>query len=442
MDTKIAEIVQNVKCEIDKIGAKSRENYEELRKNFEELKRTNDKEKTEKLITDISVRQEAIEKAFTDRVDQMEITMKKFPQVFTGNESEDIKEAKAFYLQRESLKNQKDGVPFYKLQNIGCNEVKEFLDYKKAFEKFIRQKGDERNLKPEDFKALQVGIDPDGGYTVTPFMSNRITQRIYESDPIRQLASIQPITTEAYEELVDWGDAGAEWESETVVSSDTTTPTLNKIRIDTHSLGTRPKATQQLLEDSSINVETWLADKIANRFARTEASSFVTGNGVGKPRGFLTYANGTTFGTIEQVNMGNASLLTADGFISIKYALKEYYLELGTWLMNRSTLAAAMKLKDGCGDYIWKPGLLSNDPYSTLLGLPVRMSTTMPTVATNALSVVLADWKRAYMIVDRLGISTLRDPYTSKPYVEFYTRKRVGGAMLDFDAIKIGKIAA
>jgi HK97 family phage major capsid protein len=442
-DVVIEKVVQEVKDEISKIGANSQKNYEELRKNYEELKRSNDSEKIEKLVTDISVRQSERDKSLNERIDTLEITMQKFPQVFTGKESEEEKEAKAFYLNRESIRSKSEGVSYQKLEMISeKTDVKEFLGYKKVFNKFLRNHGDERALSPDEFKLLQVGIDPDGGYTVTPFMSSRIMQRIYEGDPIRQLCTIQPITTEAYEELVDWGDGGAEWESETVATTDSTTPTWNKKRIGTHTLATRPKATQNMLEDSSINVESWLSDKIANRFARTEGAAFVNGSGVGRPRGFLTYPTGTNFGQIEQVNMGHATMLTADGFISMKYALKEYYLDRGTWLMNRLTLAAAMKLKDGMGDYIWKPGMLANDPYSTLLGLPVRMSTTMPIVAANALSVALADWTRAYIIVDRLGISILRDPYTSKPNVEFYTRKRVGGDAVDFDAIKIGKVAA
>ena len=141
--------------------------------------------------------------------------------------------------------------------------------------------------------------------------------------------------------------------------------------------------------------------------------------------------------------MGHATALTADGFIDIKYSLKEQFLGMATaWLMNRSTVAAAMKLKDGTGNYIWKPSMLASDPGSSILGIPVRMSTTMPAVAAGALSVALADWKEAYTIVDRLGITIQRDPYTVKPLVEFYTRKRVGGDVTNFEAIKIGVISA
>ena len=141
--------------------------------------------------------------------------------------------------------------------------------------------------------------------------------------------------------------------------------------------------------------------------------------------------------------MGAASTLTADGFISVKYELIDYYLNSAAlaWLMRRSTVAAAMKLKNGDGDYIWKPGL-TTDQRSTILGVNVEMVPTMPAVAAGALSVALADWKEAYSIVDRLGITVQRDPYTKKPYTEFYTRKRVGGDVVNFQAIKLGKISA
>ena len=189
------------------------------------------------------------------------------------------------------------------------------------------------------------------------------------------------------------------------------------------------------------SIETWLSNKCADKFNRTESAAFVTGNGVGKPRGFLTYANGTSWGQVEQVNMGAAAALTADGFYSVKYALIEQYLNRATWLMNRSTFAAALKLKDGSGNYLWQPSYQLGQP-STLIGLPVRMGTTMPAVAAGALSVALADWQEAYMIVDRIGISLLRDPYTVKPVIEYYFRKRVGGDVTNYTAIKLGKISA
>jgi len=295
-------------------------------------------------------------------------------------------------------------------------------------------------MSPDMFKALSVGIDPDGGYTVSPYMSNRVVEQMYEMDPVRQLASVESITTNAIEFMVDRGQAGFGWESETSAGAETTTPDFGKKRIPVHIMYAKPRATQQLLEDSGINIESWIANKVADRFARVEGAAFVLGDGVGKPRGVLTYPNGTARGQIEWVNMGAAATLTGDGFIQIKYHLNEYFLNRGTWLMSRGTLAAAMILKDGTGNYLWKPSNIADDPSSTMLGLPVRMSPSVPAVAANALSVVLADWKSAYLIVDRLGITVQRDPYTVKPFVEFYTRKRVGGDVMDYDAVKIGYI--
>ena len=436
-------IVKEVREEIKSIGVNSEKNYKELKNNLDELRRSNDSEKVQKLATDISVRQEEMDKAHNQRMDAIELAMKKIPYIYSEKKDDLMGEARSFYMSALAARNKQKCITTEQVEEMESKvSVDDYLRYKKVFNKLLRVNGDTRALDAAEMKTLQIGIDPDGGYTVTPFMASRITKRIYEIDPIRQLASTQAITTNEYEEIVDWGDAGAEWEGETVSTTDHTTPTFNKKKIVVHALATRPRATQTLLEDSSINIESWLADKIADKFARKEGEAFITGNGVNKPRGILTYSNGTTFGTVEQVNMGHASQLTADGFISIKYSLKEYFLERGTWIMARTTLAAAMKLKDGNGDYLWKPGLLTNDPYSTLLNLPVRMSTTMPAVTANALSVALADWARAYLIVDRLGITTMKDPYTVKPLVEFYTRKRCGADLVDFDAIKIGKISA
>ena len=202
----------------------------------------------------------------------------------------------------------------------------------------------------------------------------------------------------------------------------------------------KPRATQQLLEDSAINIEQYIANKVAEKMGRYESAAFVTGDGVGKPRGFLTYDTGTDYGQIEQIDMGAAAVLTADGFIKIKYSLVEDYLNRGTWLMNRTTVRDAMLLKDGNGNYIWKPSIAVDAP-STILSLAVRMATSMPAVAANALSIVLADFNEAYTIVDRLGVTVQRDPYTVKPFVEFYTRKRVGGDVVNFQAMKIGKIS-
>jgi HK97 family phage major capsid protein len=358
-----------------------------------------------------------------------------------------VKEAIEFQIACAVNKSKKEyGLQIEDCDRINANpDVENYQKYQKVFNKFLRRTGGSKDaiMEPEESKTLSVGVDPDGGYTVTPQMASTIITTIRESDPIRQLAAVESISTDSIEWLVDVDQMGAGWETETAPGAATSTANFNKKQIWAHTMYAKVLATQKLLEDSSLNIENWIANKIGDRFGRLEGAAFVTGTGIGQPRGFLTYGDGTAWGTVEQVHMGHATALTADGFIDVKYHLVEAYIErANAWLMARSTLAAAMKLKDGSGEYIWKPSLIALDPSSSILGIPVKMSTTMPVIAANALSVALADWKSAYTIVDRLGITVQRDPYTSKPFVEFYTRKRVGGDITNFHAIKIGTIEA
>lgn len=463
------EVVKAVQAEIKSLGDNYKKNYEELRKGHEELKSIIDglqtkgkdlteadaltQEKLTKFTEDITTRQDAIDQAeakrqadllkFNERLDLYETDIKRS----RGSDGRDntkadealTLEAKSFMIHCMAVKDKNDKGAKWNYVEALEPDVEEFKEYQKAFEIFFRK--DEKFLTPENMKALSVGIDPDGGYTVTPATSNRIITRMFEGDPIRQLASLETITTGALEWMVDWDQAGYGWEGETETSSETTTPQWYKKRIPVHTLYAKPRATMTLLEDSGINVENWLADKVSSRFLRGEGSAFVTGDGVNQPRGFESYDSGNNYGQVEQVAMQNASALTADGFIAVKYSLIEDYLNRGTWLMNRLTVADAMYLKDGNGQYIWKPGLADDPAGSTILGLPVRMSTTMPTVAASALSVAIADWREAYTVVDRMGVTVQRDPYTAKPFVEFYTRKRVGGDVTNFQAIKLGIIS-
>jgi predicted phage gp36 major capsid-like protein len=412
--------------EIKKLGDSvlaTQKNYDEIRTNHKKLEEALEKgiegrrETVKKLQEDIVTRQEEIDKvnkSINERIDAMEVALKRPQNQIIEPDSEQYKAAKQLLISTMAVR--KETASYDKVKGAKVN-IEEYKSYCNEMEDWLRK--DENRLTPEQMKALSVGIDPDGGYTVTPYMSNTITKRLYEGDPIRSLARIENISTDAFEEMVDLNQASYGWETETGAGAETNTPKFAK-----------------------INVEAWLANKVAERFGRAEGAAFITGDGVGKPRGILTYANGTNWGQVEQVNMGAAAALTADGFVEVKYAFQEYYLNRGTWLMNRTTVKEAMLLKNGVGDYIWKPSMIAADPSSTILGLPVRMSTTMPTIAANSLSVVLADWKEAYVIVDRLGITVQRDPYTVKPFIEFYTRKRVGGDLINYDAIKIGKIAA
>ena len=444
-DVQEKEVYNAVQKEIASLGDNVKANYEELRKSHKKLQDLIDngvegnKSQIAKLQEDIITRQEELDKKADEsnkRMDDLEVLLKRPNKKIIEPDSKEYKAAKQLLIESIAAKGETATVDKVKALDV---DVEKYQEYCKNFETYLRK--DEKQVMPESYKALSVGVDPDGGYTVTPAMSSGITTKLYESDPIRQLARIESITTDAWEELVDWDQANYGWETETAAGAETGTPQLKKKRIPVHILYAKPRATQQLLEDSGISIESWLSNKVSDRFARAEGAAFVSGDGIGKPRGFLTNADGTSYGQVERVNMGAAAALTADGFIEIKYSLQEQYLNRGTWLMNRTAVRDAMLLKDGTGNYIWKPGL-QTDPSASILSLPVRMSTSMPAVAAGALSVALADWGEAYVIVDRLGITVQRDPYTVKPFVEFYTRKRVGGDLINYDAIKIGVIAA
>lgn len=439
------EVHEKVMNEIKTIGTLTKENYEKMMNSYTELKtelgkkETGTNERIEKLSEDIITRSDEMDKKNGEvikRMDDIEVTLKRSgKQQGFDSESEEYKQAKEFFISCMTVKNQKPTVDITEKMDVN---IEQFKDYSQKLNLFIR-KG-EKLLTAEDMKAVSVGIDPDGGYTVTPEMSNRIIQRLYESDPIRQLATVENISSDALEMAVDWDEISAGWEGETESGNETGTADFKKKRIPVHVMYAKPRSTQQLLEDSAINIEQWIANKVAERFGRLEAASFVTGDGIGKPRGFLTHDNGTNYGQIEQINMGAAAAVTADGLIDLKYSLIEQYLNRGTWLMNRLTVRDIMKLKDGEGNYLWKPSIAVDAP-ATLLSLPVRMSTTMPQVATETLSIAIADWREAYTIVDRLGITVQRDPFTVKPFVEFYTRKRLGADTVNYESIKIGKIA-
>lgn len=313
-------------------------------------------------------------------------------------------------------------------------------EYGKAFRNYLR-KGMDAGLEALQSKSLSVGSDPDGGYLVTPTMSSRIVQAVFESSPMRPLSSVETISSDALELIDDHDQAAAGWTSETGAVSETASPTIAKRNIPTHELYAQPKATQKLVDDAAIDVESWLASKIADIFARKESTAFVSGSGVGQPRGILTYENGTNWGQIEQVNSGSSGNVTADSLINLYYSLKDAYMKRASFLMHRTVVQAVRLLKEATTDqYLWQPGLAAGAP-DTLMGVPVNMASDMPLAGAGTLSVAVGDFKAAYQIVDRQGIRILRDPFTEKPFVKFYATARVGGDVVNFDAIKLLKLS-
>lgn len=298
-----------------------------------------------------------------------------------------------------------------------------------------------------EIKAMSTDVNPDGGYLVRPELSQTIVSRIFETSPLRQVANVERTSAKSIDILIDDNEAAARWVGEGASGGETDTPELGQKVIAAHKIEADPRMTTEMIEDSYLDVEAWLSGKVADKFARTQNSAFVNGTGVNQPRGFLTYPAQATSGTYErgkinQVNMGSAAALNADGLIEVQNALKEGYQAGAVWGMKRTTFGAALQLK-GADNYFFSPVLLANGQATMqLLGKPVIFMDDMPAVAANALSVVYADFSVAYTIVDRVGLQVLRDPYTNKGFVTYYTTQRVGGDVTNFDGIAIGKVAA
>lgn len=324
--------------------------------------------------------------------------------------------------------------------NSRTNEQPE--EYRKALATLVRT-GDDTELK-----SMSVGSDPDGGYVVIPARSQGMTQKIFDASPIRRLARVETLTTgDAWEEPIDADDIGAEWVGESQSRPETDTAQLGMLRIPVHETYALQPVTQRLIDDASIDVGAWVEGKISDKFARQEGTAFTLGDGVAKPRGFLTYTTDTAsdttraWSTIQHLMSGAATAVTADALRDLVWGLRAPYRTGAAWLMNSNSANAIDKLKDGNGTYIWRDSSAAGVPPS-LLGYPVEFSEDMPDIAAGSLSIALANWKRAYVIAEKLGIRVLRDPFSSKPKVLIYAYKRVGGGLANSEAIKLMKTGA
>jgi HK97 family phage major capsid protein len=308
------------------------------------------------------------------------------------------------------------------------------------------------NLEPEERKAMQAGSDPDGGYLLPASTVGRTVAKIYEQSTIRQLASVQTISTDAIEGLLDNDEADAGWVSELGTRSNTATPQLGKWRVEAHELYAMPKISQKLLDDASTDVEGWLSNKIADKFARVEDNAGWNGTGVGQWRGLATYTTAATgddaraWGQFEHVKTGtngdfNATT-KADCLHDLVGAFKNQYLSNARWVMRREVRTKLRKLKGATSDlYLWEPSFVAGQP-DQLNGYPVIIDQYLPALATDSLSIAFGDFKEAYLIVDRIGIRTLRDPYTAKPYIVFYSTKRSGAGATNFESVKFIKFSS
>jgi HK97 family phage major capsid protein len=322
------------------------------------------------------------------------------------------------------------------------------LQHAAAFDAYVRN-GEAARLRDLESKALSVGSDPDGGYLVPDELERTVNRAVQNVSPIRAIAGIRQVSGSVYKKPFAITGAESGWVAETAARPETDSPTLAELSFPTMELYAMPAATSALLDDSAVNIDEWIAEEVRDAFAQQEGTAFVTGNGTAKPKGFLAYTNvdnaSWSWGNIGFLKTGVdgafASSNPGDKLIDLVYAVKAGYRANGTFVFNRATQAVIRKMKDGEGNYLWQPAAKAGDP-SLLMGFPVVESEDMPTIATDSYSVAFGDFRRGYLIVDRVGIRVLRDPYSSKPYVLFYTTKRVGGGVQDFDAIKLLKFAA
>jgi HK97 family phage major capsid protein len=316
-------------------------------------------------------------------------------------------------------------------------------EHRAAFDGYIR-KGETGGLLAIESKALSVGSGPDGGYLVPAETETTVNMALKEISPIRAIASVRQVSGSVFKKPFSVSGAGAGWVAETGTRSTTTSPTLAELSFPTMELYAMPAATPALLDDAAVDIDQWIAEEVRAAFAEQEGTAFVTGNGSSRPTGFMHYDKvaeaSWAWGKIGAIKTGVDAAFPAsnpgDKLIDFVYTLKAGYRANARFVMNRATQASVRKLKDGDGHYLWHPAISPGESPS-LMGFPVTEAEDMPDVAADAYAIAFGDFRRGYLIVDRVGIRVLRDPYSSKPYVLFYTTKRVGGGVQDFDAIKL-----
>lgn len=316
--------------------------------------------------------------------------------------------------------------------------------HKKAFNAYLRSGEDDglRGLELEG-KSLSTAVNSDGGYLVDPQTSETIQSVLKSTASIRTISKVVNVEATTFDVLIDHTELGAGWASENAASVETATPQIDRITIPLHELSALPKASQRLLDDSAFDVEGWLAERIADKFARAEADAFINGDGIDKPRGILNHTavdnSVWSWGDIGYVPTGvDGDIGDGDAIVDLVYALGAQYRANATFVMNSKTAGVVRKLKDADGRFLWSDGLAAGEP-ARLMGYPVVVAEDMPDAASGSLSVAFGDFSAGYTVAERPDLRVLRDPFSAKPHVLFYATKRVGGDVSDFAAIKLLK---
>ncbi|MCY1704492.1 phage major capsid protein [Pannonibacter sp. SL95] len=328
--------------------------------------------------------------------------------------------------------------------------------YAQTFDAFVRGRVDENAVKAAMrvqgvSAAYSVGSDSDGGYTAPVEWDRTITDKLVLISPMRQFAAVQTVTGRGFKRLYNIGGTSSGWVGETATRPETNSSQLAEYGFAFGEIYAQPAATNQILEDSEINIAAWLASEVNTEFARQEGVAFISGDGVNKPTGLLNYdaaaeaarpaAQRHPLGAVEEIKTGAAAALTSDGLIDLTTSLPAERRAGAALYANRLTYRAIRKLKDGDGNYLWQPSYQAGQP-ATLNGEPVRELSGLPNVAANAIPIVYGNMAEAYRIFDRTGVSVLRDAYTRKPYVLFYTTRRVGGGLWNPEWMRYHRVAA
>lgn len=310
-------------------------------------------------------------------------------------------------------------------------------EHREGWTRYLRT-GDDSAISGRELKSLNTGTGSEGGHVAPPELDRLIEARLMAASPMRQIATVRQTSAGVYKKPVGLG-AAAQWVGEEAARPQTAVAGLDLLEFPAGELYAMPAATQALLEDAYADIDAWLADEVEIAFAAQESAAFVTGNGVARPKGFLDYTivaeSSHSWGQIGSVAGNFAEADAADQLIDLIYAPKSQFRANGRFVMNRRTVSSVRKLKDGDGRYLWQPG--SGGEAATVMGYPVTEMEDMPDIGEGNAAIAFGDFKRFYLIADRQGARVLRDPFSAKPYVLFYTTKRVGGGVQNFDAVKV-----
>lgn len=392
------------------------ESFDEFARTFDEYKATND------------YRLGALEKS--SRVDVL--TNEKLQRL---DEALDMQKRAMEQLELKQVRPALDG---------GVSPLRS-LEHKSAFESYVRR-GDESGVRSLEAKAHSIGSASDGGYLVPQELETEIGTRLAQISPIRSIATVRQVSGSVLKKPFSIKGPSVGWVSETDIRPQTEGSKLAELQFPTMELYAMPAATSSLLDDGVVDVEQWISAEVETAFAEQEGKAFINGDGVNKPRGFLTYdtvaESAWGWGKLGSLSTGVAGAFPAndasDVLLDTIYALKAGYRQNANWVMNRKTQAAIRKLKDKDGNYLWTPPATPG-AQASLLGFGLVEAEDMPDMADKSAAIAFGDFARGYLVVDRTGVRVLRDPYSAKPYVLFYTTKRVGGGVQDFNAIKLLK---